>query len=131
SDRQLRQFGLISSVGLPLAGWLLSGAPRLPWSPLRVEVYVGLLVLGVAAAIIGWLRPRWLKPVFLALSLAAFPIGLVVGEVVLALIYFVVFTPVALVFRLIGRDVLHRRFDRAASTYWQDKEQPKGASSYF
>jgi hypothetical protein len=30
-----------------------------------------------------------------------------------------------------GRDPLQRKFDPAATSYWQPKAQPKDAASYF
>ena len=38
----------------------------------------------------------------------AFPIGWTVSQVMLAMMFFGLFTPIGLVFRLIGRDPLHR-----------------------
>ena len=67
----------------------------------------------------------------LGLTLLTLPIGLVVGEIILMTIYFLLFLPVSLVFRLIGRDALKRGIDRSAKTYWQSKPEPAGPESYF
>lgn len=40
------------------------------------------------------------------------------GRVAMAVVFFGVLTPVALVMRLSGRDPLRRRFDRDAASYW-------------
>lgn len=130
TDRQLREFGVGALVLLPLAGWLWTGRP-LSVDALNKPLLGGLALAGLALCVLGFTRPQAIKPVFLALSLAAFPIGLVVSEIVLALIYFGVFLPVALLFRLIGRDALSRRFDRAATTYWTPKRQPDDIGRYF
>ena len=63
-------------------------------------------------------RPSLLKGLYLVLNAVAMPIGYVVSHVILFAIYFLIFTPIALVFRLIGRDALHRKIDRQAATYW-------------
>ncbi len=75
--------------------------------------------LAVAGRVVGLVRPSWLKPVFLGLTLLTWPIGLVVSNVVLALLYYGVFTPIALVFRVMGRDALKRRFEPEATSYWE------------
>ena len=49
---------------------------------------------------------------------AAFPIGWVVSHALMAAIYYLVITPMAVAMRLLGRDPLDRRFDRDATTYW-------------
>jgi hypothetical protein len=72
-----------------------------------------------------------LRPVyFIALS-ATFPIGMVVGPIVMGAIFFLVFTPVALIFKMIGRDSLHRRFDPAAPTYWIERNPDVAMKRYF
>ena len=59
------------------------------------------------------------------------PIGIVVSHVVLALIYFGLFMPIALVFRVIGRDPLHRRFEPEAQSYWVERGGAPAAKRYF
>ena len=122
-EKQLRQFGWIALVALPALGWLWSGGNT---TVIAVTAAVGALSAGI-----GWLRPGWLKPIFIGLSLLFFPIGIVVSEAALLLIYFGLFTPMGLLFRLIGRDPLERRLDRQAESYWKPKQQPNGPASYL
>ncbi len=123
TDRQLRQFGLISLFALPLLGWLWSGG-----NTTAIGVTAA---IGAALAAIGLLWPKALKPVFLTLTLAAMPIGMAVGELTMILIFFGMFVPLGLFFRLIGRDALERKIDRHADTYWQPKKQPADAAGYL
>jgi hypothetical protein len=88
-------------------------------------------VAAVLMRIIGLARPEWLKPVFLGLTLATWPIGWVVSRLALALLYFAVFTPIALAFRLIGRDALRRKLDRQAKTYWEPYRPNRGLERYL
>jgi hypothetical protein len=122
TDRQLRQFGLIALVALPGLGWLW----RLGMPATQV-----LAVLGVVSAIAALLYPRGLKYPFIALCLMSLPFGIVVGEVVLLLSFVTIFVPLALVFRLLGRDALERGIDAKAATYWQPKAAPAGPASYL
>jgi Saxitoxin biosynthesis operon protein SxtJ len=48
----------------------------------------------------------------------------VVNPIVLGGIYFLVFTPFALVMRLAGRDALRRKLDAQAKSYWIDRTPP-------
>jgi hypothetical protein len=130
-DRQLRQFGAMALVGLPLAGWLFSGRPWSEWSQTQINVVGALAAVGAAMAVVGWVRPHLLKYIFLAAMLISLPIGLVLSELILIVIYFGVFTPVALIFRLIGRDALERKIDRQRASYWTPKQQPAGVESYL
>ena len=63
--------------------------------------------------------------------LAAAPIGMVVGEIAMLLIFLGVFLPISLIFRLIKRDALRLKVDKNATTYWQPKSEPKQVSSYY
>jgi hypothetical protein len=123
SDRQLRQFALIALAALPAAAWIWSsGNP----AATGLAAAAGLGIGGV-----GIFRPRRIRFVFLALMLAAMPIGMVVTEIALAAIYFGVFVPLGLCMRWLGRDPLERGIDRSAKSYWQIKKRPKNAASYL
>jgi hypothetical protein len=75
--------------------------------------------------------PKLAKPIFIGLMLVATPIGLVIGELAMISIYFGMFLPIGLFFRLIGRDALALKLDRNANSYWSAKKQPNGVRSYY
>lgn len=127
TDRQLRQFGGTAAVALPTISaihWWVSGRGSVQATILAASV-------GITLAIIGWFLPRSLKPLFLGLSILSTPIGMVVSVVAMIAIYLAVFLPIGLIFRLMKRDRLQLKFDRAAVSYWQPKRQPQGAKSYY
>ena len=145
-DRQLRQFGLICLPALPLAGWVCTAQAGLGasvanllsgrWAQLAQDtgngpLVGGLLAAGVVLAAVGLTRPQWLRWLFVALSLLTAPIGLAVSELVLVVIYFGVLTPLATVFRLVGRDALERKLEPHAATYWQPHPPTTDARRYF
>ncbi|MEZ6132460.1 MAG: hypothetical protein R3C59_27670 [Planctomycetaceae bacterium] len=122
TDRQLRQFGAIAVVAIPLAAWL--------WT--RDTSVTGWCV--AAGAMIGGLSyvlPTLVKPVFILLTLLTFPIGLVIGELAMLLIYVAAFLPIALLFRLIGRDALQRHGRTDPASFWQERTPPKSVKSYY
>ncbi|MCR4415167.1 MAG: SxtJ family membrane protein [Thermoguttaceae bacterium] len=119
--RQLRQFAATALVVFPCIAWLW-GSGQIGWT---------LATAGMFWSGLGLACPAVVKPLYLVLSAVALPIGWVMGEVLLALVYCLVFVPVGLTMRMIGRDPLQRRFDREAATYWQPKKPPAGPSSYL
>ena len=135
SSKQLRQFGLIGLFALPLLGWLFSGKPPLnaiaEWEAAQSTRATAFLVCGLVMGACAFVRPRLLKWVFVVASVITFPIGFVLGEVVMLLIFAIGFVPIALFFRWIGRDPLERAIDRNAATYWTEKPTAKDAASYF
>jgi len=122
-DKQLRQFGWISLVAFPLLAWL--------WTRSFAMAFWCAAGIGLAFAVAATMKPRLLKPIFVALCVIFWPIGVVVGEILFAVVFFLVITPVALWFKIVGRDALHRRIDKNAETYWQPRKQASGPESYF
>ena len=65
------------------------------------------------------------------MSYATYPVGFVISHVVLALVYFLVLTPIGLTMRLFGHDPLSRKFDPGARSYWKPRHETKPTESYF
>ena len=125
SGRLLRQF-----AGL----WLLFFGCLACWHGLarhRVGLAIPLAVLALAIGLLGLLRPHSVRPVFVAWMVLAFPVGWVVGHVLLAVVFYGVFTPLGLAFRLAGRDALGRRRPADRGSYWLPKPAADGVASYF
>jgi hypothetical protein len=76
-----------------------------------------LAATAIVFALVGIVKPRWLRWVFVAASVVTFPIGWLMSRIILAIVYYGVFTPVAMVFRLIGRDELRLNKPKLES-YW-------------
>jgi hypothetical protein len=123
--KELRQFSIALIVATAVVGGILwwKIGPN-PWSR-------GLWIGGPIAGGIGLAVPIAIKPLFIALSVLAYPIGMVIGTLALILVYYGVITPVGLVFRLIGRDALHRSFDSEAQSYWIPRRVRPGAKRHF
>ena len=80
-----------------------------------------------------YLRPYTLilpKLAFFGLFLA-FPIGWAVSHLILALLFYGLFTPLAALLRLIGRDALHRKPRHGADSYYVPKTTPVDPGSYL
>ena len=62
---------------------------------------------------------------------AIYPIGWTVSHLVLAIVYFLVLTPIGVCMRLLGRDPMQRRLDPSAGTYWIPHDPPGDSARYF
>ena len=133
--RQLRTFGCAGAVVLAgLGAWTffrhhLLGFGMSPGTARSVAVGLWIAAghfLGFALA-----APTLLRPVYLALTVVSLPIGLVLSHVILAVVYYGLFMPTGLIFRLIGRDALHRRFDPNVSSYWTPRPGATDVRRYF
>jgi hypothetical protein len=124
TERTLRQFAAL---------WLVFFSGLAYWHGYvhgRLEVAVVLAALALSVGPLGLARPHLVRPIFVGWIILAFPIGWLVSRVMLACLFYGLFTPVAVVFRLIGRDALHLR-RRADATYWTPKPAAAGINAYF
>jgi hypothetical protein len=121
---KLRVFGAAALVFFGLLGWWLHAKGHANWA---LACWIAAGVSGAAALAF----PRVNLPLYLALTVVAFPLGIVLSYLVLGLMWYVVITLVALGFRLLGKDPLQRRFDRAAPTYWQAYSGNTDRERYF
>lgn len=122
TSRVLRQFA---------AGWLVCFlALAFRFGLLKHSNAGEILALVSLAGILGLIAPRALHWPFVVMTIAAFPIGWVVTQLVLALMFYCVLTPLAFVFRWRGRDSLElRKRDRA--TLWVTRDEPPSPEKYL
>jgi len=121
SDQQLQQFGLASLLAFPVIAWFWGASQN---------VLACASAVGVFLTLIGSLRPQALRPVFLGLCLVTLPIGLIVSELTLFLMFLLVFFPIGAVFRWLRRDALALQ-SRSAGSYWEIKTQPGSVAGYY
>jgi hypothetical protein len=110
---ELRRFGLVVGTGFACVGafWIWRGKFA-HVSP----VFVGIGALLLAAAAIA---PRTLALPHRAWMALGDRLGVVMTHVILFILFFAVVTPIAVVLRLAGRDLLGRR-EKSRSSYWTD-----------
>lgn len=111
-QKQLKVFG----YGLPLILVFLGARHGLKhgWDLLSfVLIGVALCVLAIAL----WNKPV-LEKIFIYWMKVAKIIGSVVTFVILLVVYYLVFTPVACVLRLSGKDFMCRQWKAGTDSYW-------------
>ena len=125
SSRMLRQFAGLCVVffgGLAARQWFAGDALG----------FAGVLAaVGGTAGALGLIAPSVVRPIFVVSIVLAFPIGWVISRVVLLLLFAGAITPVGLLFRLGGRDVLGLRRRAERTTYWTAKPPAPDLASYF
>ncbi|MBN2131916.1 MAG: hypothetical protein JW741_20615 [Sedimentisphaerales bacterium] len=126
SARQLRIFGLSA----PVASAILAAVLVFLWGATAVWA-IALLAAGAGILLCSLIWPSAARIVYLVLTLTALPIGYAISFVLLAAFYFLLLTPLGLVFRLIRRDALHRNLDRSCSSYWIPRRPPATMDRYF
>lgn len=133
-ERTLRQFGFIALFGFGLFGllawkeWLIFAAGL---GSLREPLAYGFFGLGVVSLLFSLVWPKANWPIFVGLSVIAFPIGFVLSYVIMGVLFFLIIAPIAILLRVLGKDPMNRKYDRAAPSYWQKLETQRDQESYF
>ena len=113
-----RNFGIVFAVVFALVGLypLVDGESVRLWA----------LAIALAFVAIAFVYPRALTlPNKLWFKFGMF-LGAIVAPVVMALVFITTVTPLGLLARLAGKDLLREKMDADAKSYWQEREQPVG-----
>lgn len=125
STKTLRQFAaLLALFLLAISRWqyVIHG---------RQTAALALAAAAVLAGAFGIVAPAALRWLFVGLTLATYPIGWLMSWLLLGGLYYLVFTPIAMCFRLAGRDALDRDYNESAETYWAEKPSINDVRRYF
>ena len=125
TPRTLRQFA---------GAWLIFFLCWAAWLGLKkshTNLGVTLGVIALVGGIGGLVRPPLLRWIFVGWMMLAFPIGWLVSLLMLAILFYGVFTPTALLLRLLGRDALNLKRPPDGTSLWLRKETPLDVRSYF
>jgi len=129
NTKELRQFGAIFMGGL-----LVLGAAKFFWPfdwLIARDRTLGIWLMGIGAVVgsVGLTGARIAMPFYWGWLSVAFVLGNVMSRLIVALIYFLVFTPMRLLGNLLGRDKLQLRKLRTES-YWHDISLPTEIDKY-
>jgi hypothetical protein len=122
-DKELRKFGFNLALGLSIAGFVMF---------LRHKIYfvwfsyAGSLILISAIAV-----PLLLKQLKRLLDAVIFSFGWLISFVSLLIAFYLIFTPIGILLRLFGRDLLHQKIDKKIISYWIFRETKKHAKESY
>lgn len=104
--------------GLTLGGLFLAFALVRWWRGHAGPVTAAMVMAGATLLLFGLLAPRLLGPLNRAWMRLGAMLAAIVNPIVMLLMFALIFTPVALVMRLKGRDGLGLRRKPAGESYW-------------
>ena len=125
-QKELRNFANIALVALLIISCLLYlfKGVRIQWTAIIVAAGFGIFLSSFVSL-------KITRIIYLGLILLTFPIGWAVSMILLTAFYFLLLTPLGLIFRLLGRDPLCRRFDPDAKSYWLTRQEADRLDRYF
>ena len=113
-----RNFGLVFFiVFLIISLWpLINGDSIRIWSAIISLIF---LILGLMnSKLLTPLNKLWFK--------FGMILGAIVAPVVMGVIFFLVITPIGLAMKIIGKDLLNKKYDKRKKTYWKKRDVPVG-----
>ncbi|MGC6423728.1 MAG: hypothetical protein ACON4O_01930 [Lentimonas sp.] len=130
NKQRLRSFGFFALPAFVIVGLIFflknDGYPMVT----RNLAYVS-WSLSIACPILACSFPRALLPLYWLLTAISIVISRLLGLCVLALFFFLIITPISLIFKLCGRDALRLKPDANCKTFWRPSKQPGSVRRYF
>ncbi len=124
--KDLRVFGIGALVATSILSVLLHFRKGLP-----VKYAAAIVAFGLIIFISTLILPKLARIIYVVMVGLAFPVGMVLSFVLMALFYYLILTPTGLVFRLMGRDLLDLKYKKTAESYWVKRRPPQSLKRYF
>ena len=88
------------------------------------EIRLWALIISAIFLILGLLKSKLLTPLNKLWFRFGIFLGKIITPIIMGIIFFIVVTPIGLIMRLIGKDVLNLKYNKEKS-YWIEKDGPK------
>ena len=116
---QNRSFGLLFFIFfLALALWPLTK---------KGEINLYLIVIALIFLVLGLLNSRILSPLNKAWIKLGEILGRIIAPIVMAIVYFLILTPISLLVRLFGKDLIGMKFSSDIKSYWVKRKKRLGS----
>ena len=117
-NNQNRSFGLLFFiVFIALALWPLTN---------QGEINLYLVTISLFFLVLGLLNSRILSPLNKAWIKLGEILGRIVAPIVMAIVYFLILTPISLLVRLFGKDLIGMKFSNDVKSYWIKRKKHLG-----
>ena len=83
------------------------------------------LVISIIFLILGLINSKILNPLNSLWFKFGILLGRIISPIIMALIFFVVVTPIGLIMRLLRKDLLNLKYNKKNKSYWIEKNGPK------
>ena len=89
--------------------------------------HIFLILISLLFLIIGLINSKLLSPLNKAWLKFGEILGIVIAPIIMALVYFTVLTPISLIVRIFGKDLLGLKFLKKQDTYWIRRKKNLGS----
>ena len=97
------------------------------WPITSNDPNIYLILISIIFLILGLLNAKILSPLNLIWIKIGELLGKIIAPIVMAIIYFIILTPISLIVRLFGKDLLGLKFTKQIKTYWINRKKEIGS----
>ena len=118
SQSSNRSFGLLFFIVFIVVGlWPITKGET-------ANIY--LILISLFFLIFGLINSKILSPFNKAWIKLGEILGLIIAPIIMALVYFIILTPISLIVRMFGKDLLGLKFLKNQDTYWTKRKKKIG-----
>jgi len=113
-----RSFGLVFFVVFLIIGlWPLKNGS---------SINFWLIGISIIFLVLGLMNSKFLNPLNKLWFKFGIMLGAIIAPIVMSIVYFLVVTPIGLLMKIIGKDLLNIKYDKSKKTYWIKRNIPVG-----
>lgn len=109
-NKELRKFGFSLGLGLNILGCIMFYRHK--------GHFIWFSSMGSLALVFAILFPALLAPLKKLLDKLIFVISWVTGVISLLIVFYLIFTPIGVLLKILGKDLLSEKIDKKTSSYW-------------
>jgi hypothetical protein len=118
SQSSNRSFGLLFFIVFIVVGL---------WPVIKGETAnIYLILISLFFLIFGLINSKILSPFNKAWIKLGEILGLIIAPIIMALVYFIILTPISIIVRMLGKDLLGLKFLKKQDTYWTKRKKKLG-----
>ena len=91
------------------------------------EIRIWSLVLGITFLVLGLINSNFLTPINKLWIKFGDLLGKVIAPIVMGFVYFFVISPLSIIIRLLGKDLLKIKYNKHISSYWISRKKNIGS----
>tara|TARA_Y100000992_G_C20958874_1_gene347196 strand:+ start:31 stop:411 length:381 start_codon:yes stop_codon:yes gene_type:complete len=119
NQSSIRSFGIVFFIVFLLVGlWPLLN---------NNEIRIWALIISLIFLILGLIKSKILVPLNNAWIKFGELLGRIIAPIVMAIVYFIVLTPMSFLVRILGKDLLKIKFSNQLKSYWIKREKNVGS----
>ena len=114
-----RNFGLVFFIVFLILGlWPIKN---------EEEIRIWLVIISLIFLILGMVKSKLLTPLNQLWFKFGMILGAIVAPIIMGAVFFLVVTPIGIVMRLMGKDLLNKKHNKKKETYWIKRKTSPGS----